>query len=110
LFVEDGAARAFEGTDAGVGIDGDDEEVSFGFGGREIAGVTDVERVEDAVGEDDALAALPGRCQECDQFFAQNDFFVGLAHGSGRFAGGGGADGFEEFGAGNGGGAALHDD
>jgi len=58
LFVEDGAARALERADAGIGIDGDDEEVAFGFGGGEIAGVADMERVEDAVGEDDALAAL----------------------------------------------------
>jgi len=35
---------------------------------------------------------------------------VSFAHGSGSFAGGGRADGFEEFCAGNGGGAALHDD
>ena len=35
---------------------------------------------------------------------------MGFAHGSGRYARGGEADGFEEFGAGNGGGAALHDD
>jgi hypothetical protein len=35
---------------------------------------------------------------------------VGFAHGSGSFAGGGRADGFEELGAGDGGGAALHDD
>ena len=58
LFVEDGAAGAFECANAGVGIDGDDEEVAFGFGGGEIAGVADMERVEDAVGEHDALAAL----------------------------------------------------
>ena len=35
---------------------------------------------------------------------------MGFAHGSGIFSGGGRADGFEEFGAGDGGGAALHDD
>src|SRR5882724_3013390 len=46
LFVEDGAAWAFERADAGIGIDGDDEDFSFGFGGRKIAGVTDVEGVE----------------------------------------------------------------
>jgi hypothetical protein len=58
LFVEDGAAGAFQRADAGIGIDGDDEKIAFGFGGGEIASVADVERVEDAVGEDNALAAL----------------------------------------------------
>jgi hypothetical protein len=66
LFVENGAAWAFEWTGAGIGIDGDDEEITFGFCSREIAGMTDVERVEDAVGEDDALAALSGRLQRGD--------------------------------------------
>ena len=109
MLVENGAARAFERADAGVGINGDDEDFSFRFRSGEIAGMTDVERIEDAVGEDDALATLSGNCQQPDQFIARNDFFVGLAHGSGRFAGSGGADGFEEFGARDGGGAALHD-
>jgi hypothetical protein len=58
LFIEDGAAGAFEPADAGIGIDGDDEEIAFSFGGGEIAGVADVERVEDAVGEHNALSAL----------------------------------------------------
>jgi len=58
LFVENGAAGAFECANAGIGIDGDDEKIAFGFGGGEIAGVADVKGVEDAVGEDDALAAL----------------------------------------------------
>jgi len=35
---------------------------------------------------------------------------LGFAHGSGSFARGGRADGFEEFRAGDGGGAAFHDD
>jgi hypothetical protein len=50
LFVENGAARAFEWADAGIGIDGDDEEVAFGFCTREVAGVADVKRIEDTVG------------------------------------------------------------
>ena len=58
LFVENGTAGAFERADAGIGIDGDDEDVAFGFCAGEVAGVADVERIEDAVGEDDALAAL----------------------------------------------------
>src|ERR1700757_1556139 len=41
LFVENGAARALEGTDAGVGIDGYDEEPAFRFGACEIAGAAD---------------------------------------------------------------------
>ena len=39
-----------------------------------------------------------------------DDFFLGFAHGSGCFARSGRADGFEEFGAGDRGGAVLHDD
>jgi hypothetical protein len=58
LFVEDGAAGAFERADAGIGVDGDDEEVAFCFGAGEVTSVPDVEGVEDAVGEDNALAAL----------------------------------------------------
>jgi hypothetical protein len=58
LFVENGAAGAFEGPDAGVGVHGDDEEIAFGFCSGEITGVADVDRVEDAVGEYDALSAL----------------------------------------------------
>jgi len=63
LFVENGTAGALERTNAGIGINGDDEEIAFGLRGAEIAGVADVERIEDAVGEDDALAALLGVCQ-----------------------------------------------
>lgn len=110
LLVEDGAAGAFEGANAGIGVDGDNEEVAFGFCGGKIADVADVERIEDAVGEDDALATLPCCRQEGDQFFSRDDFFVGLAHRSGGFAEGGRADGFEELGAGDGGGTAFHDD
>jgi len=50
-------------ADAGIGIDGNDEEVAFGFGGGKITRVANVEGIENAVGEDDALAALPGDCQ-----------------------------------------------
>src|ERR1700692_1261634 len=31
LFVKDGAAGAFQRADAGIGIDGDDEKIAFGF-------------------------------------------------------------------------------
>ena len=58
LFVEDGTAGAFQRASAGIGVDGDDEEIAFGFRAGQIASVTDVERIEAAVGEDDALAAL----------------------------------------------------
>jgi hypothetical protein len=60
VFVEDGAVGAFEWADAGIGIDSDDEEIAFGFCACQITGVADVERVEDTVGEDYALAALLG--------------------------------------------------
>ena len=66
MLVEDGAAGAFEGTDTGIGVDGDDEEVAFAFCGGKIADVADVEGVEDTVGEDDAPAALPCCCKERD--------------------------------------------
>src|SRR6266849_4448006 len=86
VFVENGAAGAFEGADAGIGIDGDDEEIAFGFCSGEIAGVTNVERIKDAVGEDDALATLFGGPQLSRQVFSCDDFFVGFAHGSGSSA------------------------
>jgi hypothetical protein len=63
LFVEDGAARAFESADAGVGIDGDYKEIAFDFCAGEIAGVADVKRIEDAIREHDAMAGLLGGSQ-----------------------------------------------
>jgi len=58
LFVENGTAGAFEKASTGIGVDGYDEDVAFGFRTGQIAGVADMERIEDAVGEDNVLAAL----------------------------------------------------
>jgi len=53
---KNGAARAFEGANAGIGVDGDDEEITLAAGAFEIADVADVKEVEAAVGEHDATA------------------------------------------------------
>ena len=66
LFVENGAARAFQRASAGVGVDGDDEKVALLFCAGEVANMADVEGVEAAVGENDALAALLRGCQQSD--------------------------------------------
>ena len=54
---EDGAARAFQLADAGVAVEADDEGVAEGAGGFEGLDVAGVEKVEAAVGEDEAPGA-----------------------------------------------------
>src|SRR5208282_5069956 len=56
VFITNGAAGAFQRTDAGVRIDADDEEVAFAARGFEITDVSHVERIKTAVGKNDALA------------------------------------------------------
>ena len=81
VFIEDRAARTFEGTDAGIGIDADDEDVPFGLCAGEIADVADVERVKAAIGENDrfTMALLSG--QTFTEKFAGDDFGRGGTHG-----------------------------
>jgi hypothetical protein len=63
LLVEDGAAGPFQRANAGIRINGDDEEIAFGFCAGEIAGVADMKRIEDAIREHDAMAGLLGGSQ-----------------------------------------------
>lgn len=74
MFVKNGAARSLERADAGIGIDRDDEEFSLGFCGGEIAGMTDVEGIEDAVGEHDGCSAKFGSFHKSAKFFT-GDYF-----------------------------------
>ena len=109
MFVEDGTAGTFQRADTGIGVDADNEDVSFGLGSGQIADMANVKRVETAVGEDDRLPTELRRGQEFAEKFARNDFRLGGTHELRGSLRGRGADGGEEFGAGNGGGAALHD-
>ena len=60
-FRHHGTALAFQGTDGGVGVDGNYEFASEFAGGTEVANVADVEDVEAAVGECDAISSVaPG--------------------------------------------------
>jgi len=110
LLVEDRTASAFQVTKAGIGIHGDDKDVALAPGTFKVADVADVERVKAAVGENDALASLLGFTNQGAKFVARDDFGLGSAHGSGSRLRSGIVNGFEQFGARNGGRAAFHDD
>ena len=56
----DGATGAFEGADACVAIDGDDEKVAERAGLLETTDVAGMEKVKTAVGEDDATGVAFG--------------------------------------------------
>ena len=61
-FRHDRAAFAFQCADRSVGVDGNNELASKCAGSVEIANVADVEDVETAVGEGDAISGVaPGR-------------------------------------------------
>ena len=60
LLRENGATGAFEVTDAGVAIDGDDEKIAEGAGLLETTDVAGMEKVKTAVGEDDATGVAFG--------------------------------------------------
>jgi hypothetical protein len=52
----DRAARSFEGANAVVAVDADDEEIAQGAGGFEAADVSGMKKIEAAVGEDNFAA------------------------------------------------------
>jgi len=54
-----GAPRPFQPRHRRVAVDADEEHVAERAGGLEIADVADVQEVEAAVGEDEALALCP---------------------------------------------------
>lgn len=80
LFVEDRAPAAFQVTKAGVCVHSDDEDVSFTFGAFEVANVANVERVEAAVGEYNALSCFLCFAEQGAKFVAGSDFGLGSAH------------------------------
>jgi hypothetical protein len=79
-----GAVRAFQGTDGGVAVDGDDEEVAQFGGVFKVIEMTAVQQVEAAVGEDDGPAAGAGGFPEGEDFFEGGSFSGGLG-GRGRY-------------------------
>ena len=109
MFLQNRTAGAFQRSDAGIGVDPDDEEISLLLRAGKITDVADMKGVETAVGEDDAGAATLGGSYQFAEFFAGDDFGFGAAHGSGVGLRGRAADGFKQFGAGDGGSATLHD-
>jgi len=75
-FGEDRATLAFQFPDGGVGVDGDDEKISFAAGGAEVTDVTGVEKIEDAVGKDNFAAGAAVFLEHFMQTGAGKDFFA----------------------------------
>jgi hypothetical protein len=107
-FRQDGAAGAFESADAGVAIHRDDEDVAFAASPFQIADVSDVQRIEAAIREDDSLTAAFVSGEKLAETIAGDNFGLRLAHGSGAGPGGFATDGFEQLLARDSGCAALH--
>jgi hypothetical protein len=57
--IKNGAAGAFQSSDARVGIDADNQEVACATGSLEIADVAYVKSIKTTVGKNDSLAAPP---------------------------------------------------
>ena len=108
FFIENRTAGTFQCVDARIPIYADHENIPFPARALEIANVTDVERIETAIGKDDALTALLVFRQFSAEPFSLDDFRRGATH----ILGGGPAslvaNGGEKFIACNGSGAALH--
>ena len=97
-------------ANAGIAVYGDYQDVAFSASAFEISDVSDVQRVETAVGEDDLCACAFMLGEELAETLAGDDFRCGVAHGSVGLSGCLATDGFEKFVARDRGGAALHDD
>jgi len=110
VFGKNRTAGTFEGADAGVAIHRYDKNVALAAGTFQITDVSDVQRVEAAVREDDSLTATLVSNEKLAETIVGDDFGLGFAHGSGAGPSSLAADGFEELLAGDGGGAALHHD
>ena len=78
VLIEDRAAGAFQIAHAGIRVHADDQDVAFAARAFEIADVSDMQRVEAAVGEDDALAAALVFGEFLAQQIARNDFGSGV--------------------------------
>ena len=109
IFIEDGAAGAFQVANAGIGVDADDEDVAFAASAFEIANVSDVQSVETAVGEDYATAAAFELCEFISQDIACDNFGSGHSHDLGGGSRGLATNGFEKLITRDGGRATFHD-
>src|SRR5216683_1066008 len=73
-------ARTFEGPFTGIGIDRNDEDISFPASALEIAHMARVKQVEAAVREHDPLAFAAARFQNFRQRFPGKDFRACVEH------------------------------
>ena len=80
VFVQNGTAGAFQAENAGIGIDGDDQDVTLFPGAGKITHVANVQRVKATVGKDDALAMALGTFEKKTQGFARFNFRFGFTH------------------------------
>jgi hypothetical protein len=74
---DDGAAGSFEGANAAIAVDANNEEIAKGAGGFEAADVARVKEIEAAIGEDNlaAVAFLRGKPQ--NRLFQSEDVRIG---------------------------------
>ena len=67
---EDGPARAFQFSRAGIGIDADHEQIAFGPRCLQVTDMADVQQIEHAVGEDDLAAGAAVLVEDAAQSLA----------------------------------------
>src|SRR5262245_16974381 len=81
------APRALERMGGTIAVDRNDQSIPERAGAGEIANVADVEQIEDAVGEHDALAFGLPRLDRFDRVRARHHLFAcpGVAHARTRF-------------------------
>ena len=77
-FGENGAAFAFEFARARIGIDAHYEDIAFAPRSLQIAHVSNVQQIEDAIGENDFAAGAAVLFEDRVQSFAGNNFFAGV--------------------------------
>jgi hypothetical protein len=72
-----GAAGSFEGADAAVAVDANDEDIAEGAGGFEAADVSRVKEIEAAIGEDNLAAVAFLRSKPQNRLFQSEDVGIG---------------------------------
>ena len=110
VFIEDGLPGAFQVAYAGIRVHADNENVAFSPGALEVTNVPHVQRIEAAIGQDDALSPTLVFCKFLTKHIASDDLGSGLTHDSRAGPRDFAADGFKELFARNGRSAALHYD
>ena len=108
--IENRPAGALQIAHAGIAIYADHENIAFAAGAVEIADVSDVQRIEAAVRQDDALAAALVLRELLAESVTRNDFGSSLAHDSAGGPRSFAANGVEELFTRDGGRAAFHYD